>query len=94
VDDYLELRRAATRAQPPGASARAGGDSRSARKELNRIERRLARIAVDERALHDEMAAHAADYEKVAALAERLRALAVERSQLEDAWLATADEAS
>jgi hypothetical protein len=40
------------------------------------------------------MAAHAADYEKVGELSERLRALAAEKAQLEDAWLDTADEAS
>ncbi|MDQ1703885.1 MAG: transport system ATP-binding/permease protein [Frankiaceae bacterium] len=93
VDDYLELRRVATQ-QQPAAAARSAGDSRSARKELSRIERRLERIAADERSVHDEMAAHAADYEKVGELSERLRALAAEKAQLEDAWLDTADEAS
>jgi ATP-binding cassette subfamily F protein uup len=93
VDDYLALRQSAVAAPVP-STPRPSTDSRSARKELTRIERRLERIAADERALHDEMAAHATDYEQVAALDERLRGLAAEKSRLEDAWLHTADEAS
>ena len=98
IDDYLAMRRAAM-ATPAGVGGGGerrgvGGDSRAARKELARIERRLARIAAEESALHAEMAEHATDYERVSALDERLRALARERDELETAWLAAAEEAS
>ena len=66
---------------------------RAARKEIARIERRLARLATEESALHDELAAHATDHERVIALDARLRALAAERDELEAAWLEAAETA-
>jgi predicted nucleic acid-binding Zn-ribbon protein len=66
---------------------------RAARKEVARIERRLSRLAEQEAALHDELAAHATDHEAVLALDTRLRALAAERDELESAWLAAAETA-
>src|SRR4051794_4522835 len=97
VDDYLALRTAARRP----ASVSDVRDSRSdaardrdARRQLQRIERRLDRITSDEAGLHAEMAANATDYERVAALDERLRALAAEKLALEEEWLALAADAS
>ena len=66
---------------------------RAARKEVARIERRLTRLAEEESALHDELAAHATDHERVIALDARLRALAAERDELEAAWLEAAETA-
>ncbi len=68
-----------------------GADVRAARKEVARIERRLAKLAQEEAALHDELAAHATDHAKVMALDARLRALTAERDELETAWLAAAE---
>jgi ABC transport system ATP-binding/permease protein len=96
VDDYLALRRA----QPPTASALsvasgesgAGGESRATRKELTRIERRLERITTAEKRLHDQLAEHATDHERVLALDGELRELAQEKTELEDQWMDLADE--
>jgi ATPase subunit of ABC transporter with duplicated ATPase domains len=60
---------------------------RAARKEVARIERRLAKLDDEEAALHADLAAHATDHERVLDLDTRLRALAAERTTLEDDWL-------
>jgi len=91
VDDYLAARRRATDDAAPQV-ARRTGDSRAARKELERIERRLERITGEEGALHEQMAAVATDHEQILALDAQLRALAQERDQLEEQWLALADD--
>ena len=98
IEDYLALRAAAgttppTAAPAPGTRTDAARD-RESRRQLQRIERRLGRIAVEEAALHEQMATHATDYERVATLDEQLRALAVERDELEEQWLMLAEDAS
>jgi ATP-binding cassette subfamily F protein uup len=99
VDDYLALRRAAARSStgaPVTAVAvgdgRAGVDPRTARKELARIERRLARVAADETSLHESLAAVSTEHEKVLALDAQLRALGTEKAELEEQWLQLADD--
>ena len=92
VDDYLASRRRATD-EAATQVVRRTGDSRAARKELERIERRLERITRDEGTLHERMAAVAADHEQVLALDTQLRALAHERDRLEEQWLALAEDA-
>jgi ABC transport system ATP-binding/permease protein len=74
----------------PSSPGRAA-DSRTARKELARLERTLARLAERTEALQTEMAAHATDHMKVTALDEELRSIAAQRSAAEDAWLAAAE---
>jgi len=64
---------------------------RTARKEMARLERQLSRFAEQEERLHAELAAHATDHEKVLRLDAKLRALAAEREQVEEAWLIAAD---
>jgi septal ring factor EnvC (AmiA/AmiB activator) len=68
-------------------------DTRQAKKELARLERAIARLEQREADLHTQLAEHATDYEKVAALDTELRSVQAERSRTEDAWLALADEA-
>jgi ATP-binding cassette subfamily F protein uup len=68
-------------------------DARAARKELGRIERRLAKIAALEARVHASMAAQATDHQAVLALDTELRALAAERAELEDEWLLVAGDA-
>jgi ATP-binding cassette subfamily F protein uup len=107
IDDYLALRRASRRsggAAGPSVLASAGGgsgggggsgsagDSRATRKEMTRIERRLARIGTTEKQLHDQLAEHATDHERVLALDGELRELAQEKTELEDQWMALADD--
>jgi ATP-binding cassette subfamily F protein uup len=96
VDEYLALRRAsaaisASAAASSRATTAGGADSRAARKELGRIERRLDKIASAERQLHGRLAEHATDHVTVQSLDAELRELAAERSQLEDQWLSLAD---
>ena len=103
VEQYLALRRTASAlaaAAPPAPSARptpaapvAAGDARATRKELARIDRRLAKIAQLVSGLHDELAARATDHQAVASLDGELRTLATERANLEDQWLHLSDSA-
>ena len=98
VEEYLALRAAAgvtpaAATSAPGVRTDAARD-RESRRQLQRIERRLSRIAAEETTLHEQMAAHATDYERVATLDEQLRALAVERDELEEQWLMLAEDAS
>jgi ATP-binding cassette subfamily F protein uup len=67
--------------------------ARAAKKELNRIERQLARITEAEAKLHDQLAASASDYERLAELDTELRKLADERGELETAWFEAAERA-
>jgi ATP-binding cassette subfamily F protein uup len=93
VEEYLALRRTTSDVPGPTASAPSGGDSRAARKELTRIERRLEKITVEEIKLHDVMAANATDHERILSLDAELRTLAGERADLEERWLELADGA-
>ncbi|MCA5892924.1 ATP-binding cassette domain-containing protein [Isoptericola sp. NEAU-Y5] len=77
-------------AQEPAASA---AEVRAARKEIARVERRLAKVADEEKRLHEKMAADPTDYEGVATLDARLRELAAEKEELEMAWLEAAEVA-
>ncbi len=93
---------AASRTGPDGsgpAVSGAGGpgdgpspaQARAARKDMARVEKRLARLAEQEQQLHDEMAAKATDHEAVLALNEKLRAIVDEREGLELEWLEAAE---
>ncbi|MFB7287185.1 ABC-F family ATP-binding cassette domain-containing protein [Actinacidiphila glaucinigra] len=95
IDEYLERRRAAVEAAAPApapAKPKGGGDSRAAKKELQRIERQLDKIGEKESKLHTAIADNATDFEKVAELDLELRSLAAEREELEMRWLELADE--
>ncbi|HEY3437155.1 MAG TPA: ABC-F family ATP-binding cassette domain-containing protein [Actinotalea sp.] len=91
----------APRAQEPGfvapttaPAAEAGlsaADVRAARKEVGRIERRLAKVAELQARLHEKMAAVATDHQAVLALDADLRALAAEQESLEEAWMSAAE---
>jgi len=108
IDEYLERRRrmaaegqaSAPGASAPGAAAKqkpagAAGtkDARAAKKDLQRIERRLDRIGVRESELHAGIAEQATDFEKVAKLDAELRDLVAERDELEMRWLELAEDA-
>ncbi|MBL1099005.1 ABC-F family ATP-binding cassette domain-containing protein [Streptomyces coffeae] len=104
VDEYLERRQRVLAAAAPAAPARqkaaeqpAGGrpsaaEQRAAKKELQRIERRLDRISEQESTLHDDIAQNATDFTKVAELDARLRELTGEREELETRWLELAED--
>ena len=77
-------------AAPAGPSA---AEVRAAKKEINRIERRLSKIAEAEARLHEKIAANATDFTAVAGLDAELRTLAAEKDELEAAWLEAAEVA-
>jgi ATP-binding cassette subfamily F protein uup len=96
VDEYL-ARRAAMATSPltalsDGERRERKGDTRAARKELARIERQIAALEKREARLHAELAEHATDYGRVAALDAELRAAISEREQLEESWLELSEQ--
>jgi ATP-binding cassette subfamily F protein uup len=103
VEEYLSRRAAGEAAlpsagpvAPPGsvaAPARSAADVRTARKDAARLERRMLKLDADEKALHEQLAAAAADYAKAAELDARLRALQEEKEQIELEWLEAAEVA-
>jgi ABC transport system ATP-binding/permease protein len=96
VEQYLQFRRdrstesprtkAAADAEPRGSAA-----SRQARKDLARLETEIARL--DERltALHEQMAAAASDYLRLAELQREIELISASRGELERSWLEAAD---
>ncbi|MEP7091120.1 MAG: ATP-binding cassette domain-containing protein, partial [Nocardioidaceae bacterium] len=101
VEEYLERRAESLRTSPADTShAEAGapvpqptasaGELRDARKVVQRLERQLARLADRQTALHAQLAEHAADYERLAALDIELRELVAQRDALEGEWLEAA----
>ena len=99
VDEYLDRVRTARAGssggpQPvtaaPGAARSSAAEERTARKELQRLERQLDRLSVRETELTEQLAANATDYEKLTSLGAELRAVQAEKSDLEDRWLSVA----
>ncbi|MEU1310341.1 ABC-F family ATP-binding cassette domain-containing protein [Streptomyces cinnamoneus] len=101
LDEYLERRQrvieaaapAAPAAAPAAAKTKPAADARAAKKELQKIERRLDRISEQEAKLHARIAEQATDFEAVAKLDAELRELAAEREELEMRWLELAEDA-
>ncbi len=98
VDEYLARRaqqaeagtaggRDAPRAAGPGPA----GAERAARKELQRLERQLDRLATREAELSAELAAQASDYQKLIELGAQLRGVQAEKTSVEERWLAVAE---
>jgi ATPase subunit of ABC transporter with duplicated ATPase domains len=69
-----------------------GAALRDAEKNLGRIERALEKLAIEETALHQQMAAHdQSDYAALAKLAEKQGELNTKRDELEFEWLETSE---
>ena len=107
VDEYLDRIRSAragssaparaAAAAAPGGSASgppqtSAAQERTARKELQRLERQLERLAARETDLTAQLAANATDYEKLTSLGAELKATQAEKAELEDRWLTVAAE--
>jgi len=99
VDEYLDRIRAARRApaprsqaaEPPADGGRpSAAEERTARKELQRLERQLDRLTAREAELSAELAANATDYEKLTSLGAELKAAQAEKADLEERWLTVA----
>jgi ATP-binding cassette subfamily F protein uup len=97
VDEYLERRRRRTEPEPvrPAAAAKPAPAKNAwqAKKDLDRLERRIERLGARESELHDLMAEHATDHEKLLALDEELRTVRAEREETEERWLELAEDA-
>ncbi|EME97065.1 putative ABC transporter ATP-binding subunit, partial [Streptomyces mobaraensis NBRC 13819 = DSM 40847] len=74
------------------AKQKSAGDARAAKKELQKIERRLDKVSELEAKLHERIAEQATDFEAVAKLDAELRELAAERDELESRWLELAED--
>ncbi|MBA9003533.1 ABC-F family ATP-binding cassette domain-containing protein [Thermomonospora cellulosilytica] len=98
VDDYLARRRAATaprstpQPKPAQDKPKPAAHSWKVQKELDRIERRLDKLAQREAELHERLAAHATDYEKLTELNDQLKAVQAEVATLEEQWLLLAED--
>ena len=75
--------------EPPRTSA---AQERTARKELQRLERQLERLSARETELAAQLAANATDYEKLTTLGADLKATQAEKADLEERWLTVAAE--
>ena len=105
VEEYLERRAAggAPLTTASGAETRAVGspstsapvvsaaDARAAKKEASRLERRMLKLDADEKKLHEQLAAAAADYAKAAELDAQLKAVHAEKEQVEEEWLVASE---
>ncbi|GLW55440.1 ABC-F family ATP-binding cassette domain-containing protein [Kitasatospora phosalacinea] len=102
VDEYLERRTAMAEAaaavaaaQVPAAAAASGlsaGDLRAAKKEMQKLERQIAKLDEQESKLHTQLAEHAADFSKVAELDAQLRKVREDKEELEMSWLELAEQ--
>jgi ATP-binding cassette subfamily F protein uup len=72
----------------PGAGS---AEERAARKTLARIDKQLARLAEQEKALDTEIAAHAHDHERLTELSSEYAVVRAERETLEQEWLEAAE---
>src|SRR6201996_2453733 len=83
-------------AVPAGTAASSGAFTpgsaaeRAAKKELDRLDRQIARAGEREAKLHAELAANASDYAKLTDLGAQLSAVEAERADLEERWLEVA----
>jgi ATP-binding cassette subfamily F protein uup len=105
VEQYLERVRGTREASLPmlagapvdTAPGTGGGgldlaQERTARKELQRLERQIERLTQREAALGVQMAEHAADYEQLTKLGADLRSVQADKADLEERWLTVAGE--
>jgi ABC transport system ATP-binding/permease protein len=99
VDEYLRLATETTaeRASAPAPSAAepqaiSGAELRAAQKEIAAIDRRLARLADQIAAKHEELAAHdQSDHVRITRLTQELRELEEDVAGLENRWLELSD---
>jgi ABC transport system ATP-binding/permease protein len=100
IDEYLARRAAA--GDPAARSAAAApaaipatrssaAEQRAARKDAQRLERRMDALSAHEKDLHARLAEAATDAERLLTLDAELRAVVAEREQVELDWLAAAE---
>jgi ABC transport system ATP-binding/permease protein len=89
VEEYLARRREPPR---PVWGPKAAKNAWQAQKDLDRLERRIERLAEREAELHELMAAHATDHERLLEIDTELKAVRAERDEAEDRWLELAED--
>jgi ABC transport system ATP-binding/permease protein len=77
-----------------GAGLGSAGAQRAARKELQRLERQIDRLAARETELSAALAAQASDYQKLIELGAQLRGVQEEKARLEERWLTVAEQSA
>ncbi len=77
--------------QPGGGQPGGAGTQRTARKEMQRLERQIDRLTSQEDKLTTALAEHATDYVRLTELGAELRAVQDEKSRLEEQWLEAAE---
>jgi ATP-binding cassette subfamily F protein uup len=80
------------RSAAPAAASKPGGQGWKARKELDRLERRMDKLSKRESELHEVLAEHATDYEKLLELNTELKSVQAEREETEEQWLLLAED--
>ncbi|MFN8122990.1 MAG: ABC-F family ATP-binding cassette domain-containing protein [Thermoleophilia bacterium] len=98
VDEYVRLRARERDAAAPAparreAAAPPGAVLRQARKDMQRIERELDRLAQREADLHERMAASATDHGRLRELDAERAGIAADRERLEAEWMEAAEAA-
>jgi ABC transport system ATP-binding/permease protein len=93
VDQYLELRKSGVAdTAAPVAKATSGAEARASQKNLQKLERAIAKAEAEELEVEADLEKHdPTDYEGLAALAARAQELATKRDQLEASWLAESE---
>jgi ATP-binding cassette subfamily F protein uup len=96
VEEYLDRRRSRTPSEPTRPAdpkPAVAKNAWQAKKDLDRLERRIERLGEREAELHDLMTEHATDHEKLLTLDAELRSVRTEREQTEEQWLELAEDA-
>ena len=81
---------AASAAPTDGGFTTGSAAERAAKKDLDRLDRQIARAGEREAKLHAELAASATDYERLTELGAQLAAVEAEKADLEERWLEVA----
>jgi ABC transport system ATP-binding/permease protein len=96
VEEYLQRHHRTPEPAPVRAVAaepKVAKNAWQSKKDLDRLERRIERLGEREAELHDLMASHATDHEKLLTLDAELRAVRTEREEIEEQWLELAEDA-
>ncbi len=93
VDQYLELRKSGgSTAVPEDGKQSSGAKVRESQKNLQKLERAIAKAEAEELKLKSDLDSHdPSDYEGLADLAARSAVLVAKREQLEASWLAESE---
>ena len=78
-------------ASPAGGAGATAAERRDARKALGRMERQIEQLSATAQRLHDQLAEHASDFEKVRELNASLREAEERKAVLEEQWLELAE---